>query len=258
MLDVVQAAIDSARPTADAKDIRLKVLLDPVHSTVSADSGRLQQVVWNLLANAIKFTPKGGQVQVLLQRVNSHVELSVSDTGIGIPANFLPHVLLFLAARQLNDKDLWWIGSGAGDLETIGGTAWGSIRASSQGEGKGATFFVDLPVSIVQLEDQREQRSHPTAQIAPDESVALPKLFGVHAFVVDDEPDARDLLQLVFQHQGAEVTSFATGKTHSWRCEGPSLPSSSAISACPGWTATSSCGPCAQRSLATSAFPPWR
>ena len=84
--------MDSARPAADAKDIRLKAIFDQVQATVNADAARLQQVIWNLLTNAIKFTPKGGQVQVLLQRVNSHLELSVSDTGIGIPASFLPHV----------------------------------------------------------------------------------------------------------------------------------------------------------------------
>jgi PAS domain S-box-containing protein len=90
---VVEAAVDSARPSADVKGIRLKAILgSSSQDIVSADSARLQQVVWNLLTNAIKFTPKGGQVQVLLQRVDSHLELSVSDTGIGIPANYLPHV----------------------------------------------------------------------------------------------------------------------------------------------------------------------
>jgi PAS domain S-box-containing protein len=90
LLSAVEAAVDTARPAADAKDIRLKVMLDHVQATINADPSRIQQVVWNLLINAIKFTPKGGQVQVLLQRVNSHLELSVSDTGIGIPASFLP------------------------------------------------------------------------------------------------------------------------------------------------------------------------
>lgn len=89
---VAAAAVDSAIPAADAKGIRLKAILGPTEDIVSADSARLQQVVWNLLTNAIKFTPRGGQVQVLLQRVNSHLELSVSDTGIGIPPSYLPHV----------------------------------------------------------------------------------------------------------------------------------------------------------------------
>ena len=89
---VVEAAVDSAMPAAEAKGIRLKAILGASQDIVSADGARLQQVVWNLLTNAIKFTPKGGQVQVLLQRVNSHLELSVSDTGIGIPASYLPHV----------------------------------------------------------------------------------------------------------------------------------------------------------------------
>ena len=87
-------------------------MLDPVQATVSADTARLQQVVWNLLTNAIKFTPKGGQVQVLLQRVNSHIELSVSDTGIGIPRELsAPRVRPLLAAGQLDDAGLWgaWV-----------------------------------------------------------------------------------------------------------------------------------------------------
>ncbi|MEP6972475.1 MAG: PAS domain-containing sensor histidine kinase, partial [Betaproteobacteria bacterium] len=92
ILDVVRAAVESAEPAAHAKDIRLTVVLDPVPATVSADRARLQQVVWNLLTNAIKFTAKGGRVQVVLQRVNSHIELRVSDSGVGISAAFLPLV----------------------------------------------------------------------------------------------------------------------------------------------------------------------
>src|SRR5688572_19360981 len=92
MADVIRASIESAAPAAEVKEIRLKAMLDPSAATVNADVGRIQQVIWNLLTNAIKFTPNGGQVQVVLQRVNSHVELSVSDTGVGIAPSFLPHV----------------------------------------------------------------------------------------------------------------------------------------------------------------------
>src|ERR1700704_2109946 len=99
---VVEAAVDSAKPAAEAKGIRLKAILGARQDIVSGDSTRLQQVVWNLLTNAIKFTPKGGQVQVLLQCVNSHLELSVSDTGIGIPASYLPQVF-----DRFSQKDSW-------------------------------------------------------------------------------------------------------------------------------------------------------
>jgi signal transduction histidine kinase len=92
VIDITRAAIESAEPTAQAKGVRLESILDPGGGIVSGDPERLQQIIWNLLSNAIKFTPKGGKVQVLLQRINSRLELSVSDNGIGIPASFLPHV----------------------------------------------------------------------------------------------------------------------------------------------------------------------
>jgi signal transduction histidine kinase len=99
---VIDAAIEAVRPTAEAKNIRLLPVLDPAAGPVSGDPSRLQQIVWNLLSNAIKFTPKGGKVQVELARVNSHVEVVVTDTGIGIKAEFLPH--LFERFRQADSS----------------------------------------------------------------------------------------------------------------------------------------------------------
>ncbi|MDB5956574.1 PAS domain S-box protein [Ramlibacter sp.] len=213
ILGVVQNAIDSAMPAAEAKNIRLRALLDPVRSLVNADTGRLQQVVWNLLTNAIKFTPKGGQVQVLLQRINSHIELSVSDTGIGIAPGFLPHVFdRFSQSDSSTTRAYGGLGLGLAICKQLVELQGGSIRASSEGEGKGSTFFVELPVSIIQLEDEGAQRAHPTAQLGPGELVELPGLAGVHAFVIDDEPDARELLTRVFEQQGAQVTSFASAE----------------------------------------------
>jgi PAS domain S-box-containing protein len=209
--DIVQAAVDSARPSAEAKDIRLKVMLDPVQTIVGGDSDRLQQVVWNLLTNAIKFTPKGGQIHVLLQRVNSHLELSVSDTGIGIPATFLPHVFDRFSQRDSSTtRTHGGLGLGLAICKQLLELHGGSIRATSQGEGKGSTFFVNLPVSIVQLEDERAERIHPTAGSFSAEHGKLPDLTGIHVYVLDDEPDARDLLQRVLQSAGAQVTSFAS------------------------------------------------
>ena len=140
--------MDSAKPAADAKDIRLKAMLDSVQATVNADSTRLQQVVWNLLTNAIKFTPKGGQVQVLLQRVNSHIELSVSDTGVGIPASFLPHVFDRFSQRDSSTTRVFGgLGLGLAICKQLVELHGGSIRVSSQGEGMGSTFFVELPLA---------------------------------------------------------------------------------------------------------------
>ncbi|HEY9027797.1 MAG TPA: PAS domain S-box protein [Burkholderiaceae bacterium] len=210
MHDVVQAALDSAAPAADAKEIRLVSLLDPARAVVNGDAGRLQQVVWNLLTNAIKFTPRGGRVQVLLQRVNSHVELSVSDSGIGIPASFLPQVFDRFSQRDgSSTRSHGGLGLGLAICKQLVELHGGSIRAASPGEGQGATFSVDLPVSIMQVESERE-RAHPTAETGDHDAVAMPRLDGVHVFVIDDEPDARELLQRVLAEQGANVTSFET------------------------------------------------
>jgi PAS domain S-box-containing protein len=210
---VVEAAVDSATPSAEAKGIRLKAILGATRDTVSADGARLQQVVWNLLTNAIKFTPKEGQIQVLLQRVNSHLELSVSDTGIGIPANYLPHVFdRFSQKDSSTTRAFGGLGLGLAICKQLVELHGGSIRAASQGEGTGATFFVQLPLSIVQVEDRSSPRIHPTAETPPGEILSLPRLEGVRVFVVDDEPDARDLLRTVLEDQGAKVMSFASAQ----------------------------------------------
>jgi PAS domain S-box-containing protein len=208
---VVKAAVESALPAAEAKSIRLKSILGSSQDIVSADSARLQQVVWNLLTNAIKFTQKGGQVQVLLQRVNSHLELSVSDTGIGIPASYLPHVFdRFSQKDSSTTRAFGGLGLGLAICKQLVELHGGSITAASQGEGMGATFSVQLPLSIVQLDDQSAPRIHPTAETQAGEMLSLPRLEGVHVFVVDDEPDARELLRTVLQDQGAKVTTFGS------------------------------------------------
>lgn len=210
---VVEAALDSAMPSADAKGIRLKAILGASQDIVSADSGRLQQVVWNLLTNAIKFTPKGGQVQVLLQRVNSQLELSVSDTGIGIPARYLPQVFdRFSQSDSSTTREFRGLGLGLAICKQLVELHGGSIRAASQGEGMGATFSVQLPLSIVQPEHESLPRIHPTAETQLGESLALPRLEGVHVFFVDDEPDARDLLRTVLEDQGAKMTTFGSAE----------------------------------------------
>jgi CheY-like chemotaxis protein len=168
--------------------------------------------VWNLLTNAIKFTPKGGQVQVLLQRVNSHLELSVSDTGIGIPATYLPHVFDRFSQRDSSTtRTFGGLGLGLAICKQLVELHGGMISAASQGEGMGATFSVQLPVSIAQLGSERA-RVHPTTETQSGENISLPRLDGVHVFVVDDEPDARDLLRTVLEEQGANVTSFGTAE----------------------------------------------
>ncbi|CAN5774529.1 ATP-binding protein [soil metagenome] len=212
MNDIVQSAVDSALPSAETKNIRLRSLLDSSGVTVSGDSSRLQQVVWNLLTNAIKFTPKGGQVQVLLQRVNSHIELSVADTGIGIPKSFLPLVFdRFSQGDGSSSRTYGGLGLGLAISKQLVELHGGSIRAASPGEGEGSTFFVELPVSILQIDTER-QRAHPTAELNQPDMSLLPSLQGVHVFVVDDEADARELLERVLKDQGAAVTTFSSAE----------------------------------------------
>jgi PAS domain S-box-containing protein len=213
MHDVVQAAIDSAAPTAIAKGIHLVALMEPAHAAISGDSHRLQQVAWNLLSNAIKFTPKGGHVQVLLQRVNSHIELSVSDDGVGIPVAYLPHVFDRFSQRDSSATRVHGgLGLGLAICKQLVELHGGTIRAASEGEGQGASFFVELPISIVQAEEEGT-RIHPTVEVPARGGFGdLPRFEGAHVFVVDDEPDARELLRRIFEDQGAEVTAFASGE----------------------------------------------
>jgi hypothetical protein len=143
--------------------------------------------------------------------VNSHIELSVSDTGIGIPSSYLPYVFDRFSQRDSSTtRSFGGLGLGLAICKQLVEMHGGSIKAASQGEGKGATFSVELPLSIVQLADQSAPRIHPTAEPQSEEMLPLPRLEGVHVFSVDDEPDARDLLRRVLEDQGAKVTSFGT------------------------------------------------
>jgi len=211
IVEVVRGAIESAEPIAQTKGVRLETVLDPRGGTVSGDPGRLQQIVWNLLTNAIKFTPKGGKIQVLLQRINSHIEVSVSDTGIGISASFLPYVFdRFSQSDSSTTRSQGGLGLGLAISKQLVELHGGSLHAKSPGEGQGATFIVNLPLKILETEAASANRAHPTHPV-PEEQSILPRLEGVHALVVDDEADARDLIQRVLQEQGAIVSVVASG-----------------------------------------------
>jgi PAS domain S-box-containing protein len=203
VVDIARASIESAEPTARAKGVALESILDPMGGVVSGDPGRLQQIFWNLLSNAVKFTPAGGKVQVLLQRVNSHIELVVSDTGIGISASFLPYVFdRFSQKDSSTSRRFGGLGLGLAISKQLAELHGGSIRVSSGGEGHGSTFVVHLPLSL-DTETRSDQR-HPTHPV-PEEPTLLPSLEGLQVVVVDDEPDARDFLQRVLREHGATV-----------------------------------------------------
>jgi PAS domain S-box-containing protein len=213
LASVVEAALDVVGPAADAKEIRLQAVLDPKAGPISGDPERLQQVMWNLLSNAVKFTPKGGRVQVRLARVNSSVEVAVSDTGCGISAEFLPYVFeRFRQADQTHTRRQGGLGLGMAITKQIVELHGGTVRAESPGEGQGATFTLRLPVMIAH---GAEQFDGPPAGQPPAEvegrplPAALPRLDGLHVLVVDDERDARELLTAILTQSGAVVTAAA-------------------------------------------------
>ena len=211
---VVQAAVDTVRPAANARGIQLQAVLDPGTAPVSGDAGRLQQVLWNLLSNAIKFTPRAGRVQVLLERVNSHVEVTVSDTGQGIRPEFLPYVFdRFRQADASTTRQHGGLGIGLALVKQLVELHGGTVGAKSLGEGAGSTFVVALPLMILQPEPVADGgRRHPTAPGVPTGLAqhACATIRGVRVLVVDDEPDARGLVRRLLEDCHAHVTAVGS------------------------------------------------
>jgi PAS domain S-box-containing protein len=209
---VVDAALQTARPAADAKSIRLQSVLDP-GVVVSGDPGRLQQVFWNLINNAIKFTPKGGFVRVVVARVNSHVEVRVIDSGQGMKPEFIAHAFeRFSQSDTAGTRKTRGLGLGLSIVKHLVEMHGGAVSASSEGEGKGSTFVVSLPLEVVRGGGEAvEPRVHPGPAITngPPSVVDL-SLAGVRVLVVDDERDAREMLQLLLTRFKAEVLTVAS------------------------------------------------
>ena len=206
----IESALETVRPAADARGIRLDQLLDPAAGPISGDPNRLQQVVWNLLSNAIKFTPRGGRVRILLQRADSHVEISVADTGIGIKPGFLPHV--FERFRQSDPsitRPYGGLGLGLAIVKHLIELHGGTVKADSQGEGCGATFSVNLPLMAIYTSTARTKWVHPGATTT-GLSFEPVDLSGIKILVVDDEPDTRDLIRRVLEECKAEVLTAAS------------------------------------------------
>ena len=196
---VIDAAVDAVRPTAEAKGIQLIPVLDAHASPVMGDAHRLQQVAWNLLSNAIKFTPRGGTVEVFLNCVDAHVELVVSDTGIGIAADFLPYVFDRLRqADSTNTRQHGGLGLGLAIVRHLVELHGGSVRAQSAGKDKGSTFTVTLPLAV-----DRSPRAGGRPASAGDGR--RKPLSGIRVVVVDDEADSRELIGAILQRAGATV-----------------------------------------------------
>ncbi|HWS86245.1 MAG TPA: PAS domain S-box protein [Pyrinomonadaceae bacterium] len=207
----IEAAVEAVRPAAEAKGVRLQKVIDTGLVTVSGDPVRLQQVVWNLLSNAIKFTPRGGRVQVRMERVNSHVEIAVSDTGAGIPPEFLPHVFdRFRQADMKTTRQHGGMGLGLAIARHLVELHGGTVKAESGGEGHGATFTVLLPVAPVYHAEGEAARVHPAARSTRPTFELFDRLDGVKILVVDDEPDTREMLKAGLGQCGADVSVAAS------------------------------------------------
>ncbi len=203
----IEAAVEAVRPAAEAKGVRLQKIIDTGAVSVAGDPVRLQQVIWNLLSNAIKFTPRGGRVQVRLERVNSHIEIAVVDTGAGIVPEFLPHVFeRFRQADQKTTRQHGGMGLGLSIVRHLVELHGGTVRAESAGEGQGSTFTVLLPIAPVYQVDVSAPRVHPAARDTLPSYGCPEKLDGLKVLVVDDEPDTREMLKVGLGQCGAEVT----------------------------------------------------
>ena len=202
----IDAAVEAVRPAAEAKGVRVQKVMDTGTVVIPGDPVRLQQVVWNLLSNAIKFTPRGGHVQIRSERVNSHLEIVVSDTGQGIAPDFLPHVFdRFRQADQKTSRQHGGMGLGLAIVRHLVELHGGVVLAASEGLGHGATFTVQLPITPVYQVDTSGGRVHPAARDLLPAHEATDRLDGLTILVVDDEPDTRELLRRGLEYCGATV-----------------------------------------------------
>jgi PAS domain S-box-containing protein len=208
---IVREAVETAQPAADAKGIRIDVLVDPRGTLVSGDPDRLRQVLWNLCSNAVKFSERGGRVQVRLGRVNAQVELIVSDDGIGISPDFLPHLFeRFSQADAGTNRLHGGLGLGLAISRHHVELQGGRITAHSDGPGTGSTFRIELPARSVYATLTEESREPAPAGV-PADMPPVPDLNGVHILVVDDDQDALALSREILEATGAAVTTADSG-----------------------------------------------
>jgi PAS domain S-box-containing protein len=209
---LIAAALDSLMPAARAKGLHLQPVLDPSAGPVLGDRDRLQQVFWNLLSNAIKFTGEGGRVQVSLAQSGGNAEVTVQDDGVGIPADFVPHVFeMFRQRDSSNTRVHGGLGLGLSVVRHLVELHGGTVRAESAGEGRGATFTVRLP--LFKAGDQ--PLSRPVAELAAEGAspgVDPPSLEGVSVLVVDSGADVREVIAQVLKQSGARVQAAGSAQ----------------------------------------------
>lgn len=207
---VIEAAVEATRPAAEAKGVRLTTALDPRSGPINGDADRLQQVVWNLLTNALKFTDAGGEIGVSLSSVDTRVEITVQDSGIGIAPEFLPHIFdRFRQADPGTNRIHGGMGLGLSIVRQLVELHGGTVRAESEGEGKGATFTVSLPFVNFRRGPERAERLPPGA-VGHAEITCPPSLQGLRVLAVDDEADTREMIRAVLEHCKMEVITAAS------------------------------------------------
>jgi signal transduction histidine kinase/ActR/RegA family two-component response regulator len=210
LAEVISAAVETIRTTAEAKSVTLETLLDSCVDFVTGDPGRLQQVVWNLVSNAVKFTPKGGKIQVRVQRINSHVEIVVADNGQGIAPRSLPFVFDRFWQAEHRSGASHGIGLGLSIVKQIITLHGGTIAVHSDGLGKGATFTARLPLPVTRA-ISNQLRRHPT--VAPlTSATGAQRLDGASILAVDDEPGACEALKNLLASLGANVVTVTSAE----------------------------------------------
>jgi PAS domain S-box-containing protein len=203
---IIDAALETVTPSAAAKGVRIVKVLDSIAGPVAGDANRLQQVVWNLLSNAVKFTNKGGRIHVLLKRVNSQIEITVSDTGKGIEAEFLPHIFeRFRQADASTTRRYGGLGLGLSIVKQLVELHGGTISAASAGPGLGSTFTMTLPTLVVHDRKGEEPKVGQSERRPAPTLLTNTELKGITVLVVDDERDSRGLVKRVLEECGATV-----------------------------------------------------
>jgi signal transduction histidine kinase len=202
---IIESAVESVRPEAEAKGVRLQKTLDPAVHMFELDPNRFQQVIWNLVHNAVKFTPAGGEVEIRLRYLNEQAEIEVVDTGVGIAPEFLPYV--FDRFRQANGsltRKHGGLGLGLAIVQSLVEMHGGTVAVESEGDGKGSTFRITLPPP---LPDEFPHEALPMAETGQETITqdSTPKLSGLRVLVVDDQADMRDLLATILSLEEAEV-----------------------------------------------------
>jgi CheY-like chemotaxis protein len=211
---VVGAAVEAMRPAADGKGIRLGCEVGPGIGPIAGDAGRLQQVAWNLISNAVKFTPVGGQVRVSVRRSGDEVVLAVADTGQGIDVAFLPHLFeRFRQADGSTTRRFGGLGLGLSIVKQLVELHGGTVRVESRGVGKGATFTVMLPAKAPARGDGvAAGATADGARRASAGTGLASSLEGVRVLVLDDQADAREIMARMLGHAGAVVRTCETAE----------------------------------------------